>query len=225
MPYLGSSSKSSRVCFNKSRAREELAKSGLPVAKGGAVTINDYYAHPLCKQPHVLKVQRGGSSIGTYIVRDPAQIDRAKVSEVFKLDKNAVIEELIEGVEITVPILDAKALLAIEIQPPEDQEFDYENKYNGKTLEHCPPVNISEEVQTAAQDLAEKVHNALGCRHLSRVDIIIRPDNSMIVLELNTIPGLTGQSLYPKAATASGIDMPSLVNRFADLVKRDYRLD
>ncbi len=105
------------------------------------------------------------------------------------LRAQAIIEELIEGVEITVPLLDGKALPVIEVVPPLDGEFDYENKYNGKSQEICPAVSIDEFTQKQAQDLAESVHELLGCRHLSRVDIMVRKDGRMAVLEINTMPG------------------------------------
>jgi D-alanine-D-alanine ligase len=224
LPYLGSGSQVSTVCFDKIKTRNVLAAAGLPVARGAAISKDDYAAHPLSKVPHVLKVSRGGSSIGTYIVRNPEEKNQQKIDEVFALDKTAVIEELIEGVEITVPVLDDQALPVFEVIPPEGEEFDYENKYNGKTQEVCPPRSIDEKTWKEAQILAEKVHKTLGARHLSRTDIIVRPNGEFVILELNTMPGMTEQSFYPQAAKAAGMTMPELVNRFLDLVKRDYNL-
>lgn len=224
-PYFGSNSFASAVCFDKALARKKLELAGLPVAKGDKVSKATYNDHELAKQPHVLKVSKGGSSIGTYLVRDASKIDRQKVDEVFALDDTAVIEELVEGTEITVPILDSEALPVIEIVPPPDGDFDYENKYNGKTTELCPPKSVDQATQKEARELAVKVHIALGARHLSRTDIIIRPNGQMVVLELNTMPGMTEQSLYPLSAKQSGLDMPALVKKFVDLVKRDYGLE
>lgn len=224
LPYLGSNSRASAICFSKIESRQVLEANGLPIAKGGRVTEHTYPGHELSKMPHVLKVSRGGSSIGTYIVRNPVEIDNSKVRSVFNLDKEAVIEELVEGVEITVPILDSQALPVIEIVPPQNQEFDYENKYNGKTRELCPPQSIQATMQEKAQKLAEQAHKVLGARHLSRVDIIVRSDGSMVILEVNTIPGMTEQSLYPLSAKVSGLDMPALMNRFIEFIARDYKL-
>jgi D-alanine-D-alanine ligase len=224
LPYLGSDSQVSAVCFDKIKTRDVLAAAGLPVAQGSAVSKDDYTVHPLSKVPHVLKVSRGGSSIGTYIVRNPKEQNQRKIDEVFALDETAVIEELIEGIEITVPVLDNQALPVFEVIPPEGEEFDYENKYNGKTQEVCPPRSVDEKTWKEAQQLAEKVHKTLGARHLSRTDIIVRPSGEFAVLELNTMPGMTKQSFYPQAAKAAGMTMPELVSRFLDLVKRDYNL-
>jgi D-alanine-D-alanine ligase len=129
-----------------------------------------------------------------------------------------LLEELIEGTEITVPILGDQALPVIEIIPPQGKEFDYENKYNGTTQELCPPQHVSAEKQQEAQRLAEKIHKAAGVRHLSRTDIIIDENGKLWVLELNTIPGLTDQSLFPKAAAAAGINMQQLMQKFLDMI-------
>lgn len=219
--FLGADSEASRICFDKSLTRKRLQAHDIPMAEGTVVTKETYEAHPLTKKPHILKVARGGSSIGTLFVRDPRASDAEKVDEIFDLDDLAILEELVEGIEITVPILDTEALPVIEIRPPSDGEFDYENKYNGQTAELCPPESVGQRIQTAAQRLAEQVHQVTGCRHLSRVDIIVRPDGRMVVLEINTLPGMTDQSLYPKSALAAGLDFPALMTRFVDLVKEE----
>ena len=224
LPYLGSDSGSSTASFDKVLTRQILVEKGLPVAKGVRVNKYSYREQQISKLPHVLKVARGGSSIGTYLVRDPDKVDQAKVDEVFSLDHEALIEELVEGTEITIAVLDAAALPVIEIVPPSDAEFDYENKYNGKTQEICPPQSISQDLQAKAQELAEQVHKALGARHLSRVDMIVRPSGELVVLELNTMPGMTEQSLYPLSAATNNISMPELMKRFVNLVERDYKL-
>ena len=218
LKFLGADSQASRLCFDKSLTRKCLQEHGLPVAEGATVSREDYAAHLLTSKPHILKVARGGSSIGTLFVRDPGKVNQADIDEIFKLDSHAILEELVEGVEITVPILDKTALPVIEICPPADGEFDYENKYNGQTAELCPPENVTEQTQEAAQRLAEEVHRVTGCRHLSRVDIIVRPSGELVVLEINTIPGMTDQSLYPKSALVAGLDFPALVTKFVELV-------
>ena len=222
LAFLGSGSKSSEICFDKTRARDAFQAAGLPIADGGAVTKESYRNHPLIKKPHVLKISEGGSSIGTYLVHDPNLINTQKVSEVFSLGEHAVIEELVDGVEITVPLLDGQALPVIEIKPPENEEFDYANKYNGKTQEICPPTAIDKTIQEHAQRLSEKAYAALGCRHLARADIIVRSDNNMVILEINTMPGMTSQSLYPLSANVAGLTFPELMKQFVKLVERDY---
>jgi len=218
LKFLGSGSESSRNCFDKDEARKILVSQGIKMPEAGVVSFETYSSHPLKTKPHALKAARGGSSIGTYLVKDPENIDEAKVKEVFDLDNKAVIEELIVGPEITVPVLGEKALPVIEIIPPESGEFDYENKYNGQTQELIPSINVSEEKQKEAQELAEAVHKIMGCRHLSRTDIMMSSAGDLFVLEINTIPGMTDQSLYPKAAAAAGLSMPELMKEFIKLI-------
>lgn len=220
--FLGAGSRSSAECFDKWQTRLKLQTAGIPVPGGALVTESSYSSHPLFRQPHVLKVLRGGSSIGTLIVRQAETLEPQEVQKLFKLDKQAVIEELVEGVEITVPILDQSALPIIEIRPPEGKEFDYENKYNGQSSELCPPPSLNEQQIAAANKISEAVHRTMNCRHFSRVDLIMRPDSSLVVLEINTIPGMTDQSLYPKSAAVAGLPMPELIKKFVDLIKRDY---
>ena len=224
LPFLGSGSVSSANCFDKWKTRDAITRSGIPMPQAARVSKATYAEQPLSKKPHVLKVNRGGSSIGTLIIREPGKVSDEQVETLFELDDEALVEELILGTEITIPVLDKTALPVIEIRPPQGLEFDYDNKYNGLTAEICPPQSVSKEIQKKTQELAESVHQTMGCRHLSRVDIMLDKDNNPYVLEINTIPGLTDQSLYPRSAAAAGYDMPQLINRFTELVKRDYSL-
>jgi D-alanine-D-alanine ligase len=96
-------------------------------------------------------------------------------------------------------------------------EFDYDNKYNGKTAELCPPRSITEEQQAAAQRLAEQIHALAGVRHLSRTDIMVTREGKLYVLEINTIPGMTPQSLMPKSAAAAGMSWNQFVAKLVEL--------
>ncbi len=122
-----------------------------------------------------------------------------------------LIETLIAGQEITVGVLIEQALPVIEIVPPANGEFDYTNKYNGATQELCPPRSIDRDIQQRAQHLALQIHKLTGGRDMSRTDMMVASDGSLHVLETNTVPGLTDQSLFPKAADIAGYDMPHLV--------------
>lgn len=223
IPFLGSDSISSKNSFYKNLTRDILKAHNVSLPKGDYISFEQYSDHELSKTPHVLKIIDGGSSIGTYIQRG-GKMSTKEIENNFSNSK-FLIEELIEGVEITVPILDAKALPVIEIIPPQDGEFDYENKYNGQTEELCPPQNVSLGLQKEAQALAEEVHKVMGCRHLSRVDMMIDASGNLYILEINTMPGMTDQSLYPKSALEAGISMPELMKKFVDMVTRDYSLN
>ncbi len=212
MPYVGSGIEASEVCFDKWRYKQLLNERGVTTPKGELVDANKFWLSQLIHKPYVLKPLGGGSSIDTIIARDPAKVDRAQVEDIFSRNPHMLLEELITGTEITVGVLGTKALPVIEIIPPDSGEFDFENKYNGKTQELCPPQNVDEAVQEKAQRLAEQVHAICGCKDMSRTDMIVAADNTLYVLETNTIPGMTDQSLLPKAAQAHGLSMPDLVD-------------
>jgi len=224
LPFLGTGSGASAKCFDKWLTRVELEAAGIPMANAAKISKEEYINHSLARRPHVLKILHGGSSIGTLIIRGERAATSEDIDSIFAMENEAVIEQLIEGTEATVPILDQSALTPIEIRPPSDGEFDYENKYNGRTAELCPPESISQEVQQKIQRLAEDVHRVMHARHLSRVDIMLDRENNPYVLEINTIPGLTNQSLFPKSAGVSGMDMPALVTKFVEMVVRDSNL-
>lgn len=219
IPYVGSDSDASLLCFDKQSYREFLRRQNLPIARGEYVEKDDFWNSQLITKPYVLKPIDGGSSIDTLIAHDPNSVSKETVEGIFSRHKSMLLEELIEGVEITVGVLDTQALPVIEIIPPVGKEFDYENKYNGATQELCPPKNLSATVQQLAQQIAVQIHQITDCRHYSRTDMIVRPDDSIVVLETNTLPGMTDESLFPKAAAVAGLPMPQLVDRLVQLTR------
>lgn len=220
IPFLGTGSASSRICISKAKTHEILEAEGVRMARFEIVTSESFLRSELIKKPFVLKTIDGGSSVDIVISRELLQNDMQLAKKLLTKRGTMLLEELIEGQEITVPVLDEEALPIIAITPPAEGEFDYENKYNGKTTEICPVPDdmIPEATQREAQELALKVHKTLGARHLSRTDMIMTANGELFVLELNTIPGMTDQSLYPKAALTAGITMVELVDRFVKLV-------
>jgi D-alanine-D-alanine ligase len=217
IPFVGSGSAASALAFDKAVYKKRLEQEDILMAKGEVVDREALKRSPLTEYPFVLKPIEGGSSIDTHIIHELNDGHKKAITETFGRYDEMLLEELIEGREITVGILGDEALPVILIKPPEGQEFDYENKYNGKTQEIVDPDEISPELKEQAQELALRIHRLIGCRHMSRTDIIISPDDRLYVLETNTIPGLTKESLLPKAAAAAGIDMMTLVKRLIDL--------
>jgi D-alanine-D-alanine ligase len=209
IPFVGSGSAASELCFYKDKYRDYVKTHGTPIATGEI--IGSLTESSLASRPFVLKPYDSGSSVDTFIVRDVTQAPLDKINEALARRKRMLIEELIEGIEITLSVLNGRALTPVEIIPPDNEEFDYENKYNGKTQELCPPQHVDKVVLDNAKQLTEKIHNLLGCRDYSRTDMIVRPNGDIVVLETNTLPGMTDQSLFPKAAAASGYPMPELV--------------
>ncbi len=218
IPYFGPSLAACLATFDKADFKRILEKEGIPTPRWNVISANQLEDEPLTKKAFVLKPISGGSSIDTFIIRS-LPFDSAPLLEALSRYETMLIEEFIEGTEITVGILDDTALPVVEIIPPENQEFDYENKYNGATQELCPPKHVSQELQAKAQTLALSTHQVTHCRHLSRTDILISRDGELYVIDTNTIPGLTNQSLFPKAGAAAGYNWLSLVERFTQLVK------
>lgn len=164
--------------------------------------------------PCVVKPLNGGSSIGISIVTRQDDLLKA-ISEAKKFDENIVIEELIKGTEITCGVLGNEALPVVEIVPKNDF-FDYEAKYtDGMSQEICP-ARIDVEMTKKVQDLALKVFKIIGGRGYARVDMIIK-DDLIYVLEINTLPGMTPNSLLPKEAKAAGLSYSQLLDKIIKL--------
>jgi len=209
--YAGPDSAASKLCFDKWRYGQLLADNGFLMPQGELVTSQSWQQSAIVKGPFVLKPNDGGSSIDTFIVHQPELADQSAINGAFARHGEMLLQELIEGTEITIGVLLDEALPVIEIVPPSGQEFDYENKYNGATQEICPPQSVSEDLQTQARDISLKIHRLTGCRDFSRTDIILANDQ-LYILETNTIPGFTDQSLLPKAAAVAGYSMPNMVD-------------
>jgi D-alanine-D-alanine ligase len=217
IPYFGPDATACSNTFDKGGFKRILESHGLPTPRWSIVSSETFETEALTTSPFVLKPIMGGSSIDTFIIRS-MDYDHTPLLEALSRYDTMLLEELIEGDEITVGVLARTALPVIEIIPPTHGEFDYENKYNGATQELCPPVNVSDEIQAKAQALTLQVHEVTQCRHLSRTDIIVTKSGELYVLETNTIPGLTDQSLFPKAAAVAGYTWPQLVEQFTTLI-------
>jgi D-alanine-D-alanine ligase len=220
LPYVGTGAEASSLCFDKWRYKEVLDANAIPNPPGTLVTEAEFWQAPLRHKPYVLKPNDGGSSVDTVVKRgDKPEADEANLHDIFQRRKRMLLEALIEGQEITVAVLGNQSLPVIEIIPPPSGEFDYENKYNGQSQELCPPQHISPDVQSRAQELALQVHGMTGCLDFSRTDFMVDAEGNLFVLETNTIPGMTVQSLFPKAAAAAGYDMPTLCD---ELIKMAF---
>jgi D-alanine-D-alanine ligase len=215
--FVGAGSQASALCFDKWRFKEAMSKTDIQMPAGELVDKDSLWQSVLTIAPFVLKPYDGGSSIDTFIVHVPSEAPRQAITEAFSRHQKMLLEPLVAGREITVGVLGDVALPVIEIIPPADKEFDYENKYNGLTQELCPPKTISQAAQKQAQALALEAHEAAGCRHLSRSDFIVTDDDELYLLETNTLPGMTEASLLPKAAAAYGLSMPQLCDKLVQL--------
>jgi D-alanine-D-alanine ligase len=169
----------------------------------------------------VLKTPRLGSSVGIEIVKARAELDAA-VARVGGLTGRLLVEEFVPGREFTVPVLDllaeggARALPIIEIIVTKGVFFDYTVKYDKALNDEVCPAEITDDLADRLGKVGLEAHRALGCRAISRTDVRVTPGGALYVLETNTLPGLTGESLYPKAARVAGLPYGELLTRLLD---------
>lgn len=210
--FVGSNSEVSRACFDKWQTIQKAKHIRFPkteLASKASISKSNLIA-----KPFVVKPRAEGSSVDTFIVHDVKLFDIAKLDPIFdKYNDELLLEEFIDGQELTVGVLGDIALPVVEIIPPSGQDFDFSNKYNGATTENCPPQFISIEIQEQAKEIALDMHITMGCKDFSRTDMIIDKTGQLYTLEINTLPGMTTESLFPRAGKAAGYDIVSLVDR------------
>lgn len=219
--YVGSDSLASAIAMDKIVSRRIFQENNIPIPKFIVLNRHNEYDFPQkdISFPFVVKPQSQGSSIGISFVNHKDQIDRA-LKLAFRFDDNAIIEEYIKGKEITVGILDNRALEPIEILP-KNQFFDYQAKYTKGLTEYILPAPIDSDLKDKVKYLSLKAHKVLGCRHFSRVDLLLDQNNQPFILEVNTIPGFTSTSLLPKAALYEGITFTQLCIRLLNMAVKD----
>ncbi|MDP2981629.1 MAG: D-alanine--D-alanine ligase [Candidatus Omnitrophota bacterium] len=215
MPYTGSSSGASKVAMNKITAKEVLKSNNVPIAgheilaRGSFNKDLDIKAYFKLLGPSlVIKPSNGGSSIGLNIADNEKDL-RAAIEDAFRYDDKLIIEEYISGREITVGVIEDRALPIVEIVPKR-KFFDFTAKYEKGLTEYIVPAEIDEQTYKMCQEVGLRTHKVLSARSFSRVDIILNKKIGPVVLELNMIPGLTETSLLPKAARAAGIEFEEL---------------
>ena len=229
IPYQGSGVLGSAIAMDKVASKILYERAGIPtppyVVLDGRSEVNPESITTRIGLPLVVKPARGGSSIGMSIVREASEVAGA-VEKARAFGSAVLIEAYIEGTELTVAVLgnqDLQPLPVIEIIPDERYVFfDYEAKYTpGASNEICP-ARIDEDIREQAQHLAMAAHRALFCEGCSRTDMILT-DRQIVVLETNTIPGMTQTSLLPRAARTAGIEFGSLLDRLIELGLERHR--
>lgn len=210
--YTGEGINGSRTAFDKIRTKECFDRAGVPTSTWHSIRAGE---SPRLQLPYVVKAPQQGSSVGVHIVRNAESLASA-LEDCFKYGDEVLVEAFFPGRELTVGILGNSALPVVEIVP-KDGFYDYDNKYTSGASEYFVPAPLSPEVALRIQETAQAAHRALGLEVYSRVDILLAPDGSMSVLEINTIPGMTELSLLPKAAAVAGLDYPSLCEEIAGL--------
>ncbi len=215
LPYTGSKVLASALAMDKIYSRKLFTHAGLKTPEFQVVEKGKMKNQILknLKFPVFVKPHNQGSSVGTTkVVRKKNLRDALDLA--FSFSRLALVEEYIDGVEITCAVLGndkPKALPLVEIVP-KTEFFDYEAKYNESMCNEICPARINRRLTKKAQSAAIKAYKGIGCQGFGRVDMIIK-DNEIYVLEVNTIPGLTPISLLPKAAKAAGINYSNLLEK------------
>jgi D-alanine-D-alanine ligase len=210
--YTGEGAATSRVAFDKLASKKLFEAAGVLTPRWEVLAPG---AQPSLPLPVVIKAPREGSSVGVHLVREPAALEPA-LADCAALDREILVEELIEGRELTVGVVGDRAMAVVEIRPHEGF-YDYAHKYTKGASEYFCPAPLDDETTRRVQETALAAHRALGLEVYSRVDVLLRADGAPFVLEANTIPGMTETSLLPKAAAAAGMDFLSLCEEIAVL--------
>jgi D-alanine-D-alanine ligase len=225
VPYVGSGVLASALGMDKLMSRRLFVQAGLPCPRYRVLDSNALerraageLAEELIQSfglPLVVKPNNQGSAIGVTIARDRTAVQEG-LAQAFTLGEVALVEEYVAGPEITVTVLGntaPRALPVIEIVPKK-AFYDYEAKYTPGCSEHLIPARIPAEAAAAAQEQAVRAYAVLGCRDFARVDFLVDQRTAQpVLLEVNTLPGMTSTSLVPDAARAVGLEFPDLVEQ------------
>jgi len=213
IPFTGSGGESCSLAMNKYKTKKIYESQGLPTPQYQMLKNLRRINIPF---PFIIKPNQEGSSVGLSLIEDQGSLEAA-ISHALKYDKDILLEDYIVGDEFTVGVLGEMALTPGIIKPKNSKLFDYESEYHeGATEEIFPPPGVSSKEIDKLQLLALKAHNALGLKGYSRTDFLRDQTGHFFLLETNTLPGLTRQSLLPKSAHASGISFIELIEKILD---------
>lgn len=229
LPFVGASVLGSAIGMDKDISKRLLKEAGIPVAKFISLYSREKISFKEVSKklgsPMFIKPANSGSSVGISKVKNEKEFKKA-VSEAFKYDSKVVIEEAIRGKEIECSVLGNGAPIASipgEIIP-KSEFYSYEAKYiDEKGAEFKIPAEVSKETIKKIQQTAIKVFKVLNCEGMGRVDFFLKKNGDLLVNEINTIPGFTSISMYPKLWEASGIPLPKLLDKLIGLAMERFK--
>ncbi len=219
--YTGPGVLASALAMDKAMFRKVMLSEKIPIPKYVTVEKGEPKSkvfRVLGNPPFFVKPHNQGSSVGSSIVKIKKDLNKA-LNLAYQYSEIALVDEYLEGKEITCGVLGNKhptPLPLVEIIPKKGEFFDYDSKYTESGAEEIVPARISKKLERKIQRMAIDVYKAIGCRGFSRVDFIVRNNNQPVVLEVNTIPGLTPMSLLPKAAKTFGLSYPKLIDKIIE---------
>jgi D-alanine-D-alanine ligase len=211
VPYTGSGPLGSAMAMDKDVSKRLFRDAGVPTADWAMAPVRLAEAEASFGWPVVVKPSKQGSTVGLTVVKAPSGFEEA-VELASRYDDEVMIERFVPGRELTVGVLEGKALAVGEIIP-RHEIFDYECKYTPGMSEEIFPADLPGPVAKECQRLALLAHQALKLGGYSRVDFRLTPGGEALCLEVNTLPGMTATSLLPQSARAVGIDFPDLCER------------
>ncbi|MDO4410641.1 MAG: D-alanine--D-alanine ligase [Akkermansia sp.] len=220
IPYTGAGSRSSALCFDKAKTKKAFVEANVPTPKAELLDCSAGLVMPTIPLPFVIKPPCEGSSVGVHICHKQEDVLPA-MEEALTHSSEVLVEEFIQGKELTVGILNGEALPVIHICP-RSGFYDLSNKYPwmnmGGGTDYICPAELPDEVAKQVQEAALQAYHAAKVEVYARVDVLLREsDNAPFVLEINTIPGMTPSSLLPKAAAAVGWSYEALCEKIAEL--------
>ncbi|MCZ6644556.1 MAG: D-alanine--D-alanine ligase [Gammaproteobacteria bacterium] len=222
LPYVGSDVHGSSLAMDKGLSKTVFRLADLPVADdllihpGTDPAAAEASVHKALGERVVIKPLRQGSAIGITLIPNGGEL-RTAISDALAFGQGVLVEQYVLGKEITVGVLDlhgsdAYALPVTEIRTAPGEWYDYTNRYTPGKSEHVIPAPFEDAFNTRLQEIALIAHQCLGMRDLSRADFIVTDDSQIVLLEVNSLPGMTPTSLYPDGAAAIGMDFATLVD-------------
>jgi len=222
LPYVGSGVHASAAAMDKSLAKDVFRRAGLPLCAdrvfppGTPVTEACRETLAAFGDRVVVKPLRQGSAIGVTPVMNGGDLT-APFETAFALGDGVLVEPFVLGIEVTVGVLDlhgeaARVFPTIEVRTPRGTWYDFTHRYTVGESEHVIPASVSAPCRNRLQEIALKAHQALGCADLSRADFIVNDREEIVLLEVNTLPGMTPTSLYPDGARALGLTFTELMD-------------
>ncbi len=215
LPFVGSGSKASRLGMNKVDTKRAWEKAGLPTPSYRVIHRGD--AIPSIPGSCVVKAISSGSSIDVFLCKAAAESPapaRAAIEDILSRHQSVLVEQFIQGPELTVGLLEEQPLAPIRIVP-KAEFFDFHAKYKAKDTQHLFDTGLPPAVIEKCQGLARRANEVVGAKDLARIDIMLDGDHNPFLLEINTLPGFTPTSLLPEAAKHAGIEFGPLVDRLA----------
>jgi D-alanine-D-alanine ligase len=216
--YTGSGVLASALAMDKAMSKRVLKTVGVRVPEDFALKRGHRMRPGSLPFPLIVKPNAQGSTIGMTIVRQQSEMEGA-LTTAFEYDDTVLVEQFITGTEITVPILGNNTLEVLPIVEivPNGGFYDYKAKYTAGETDEIVPARIPDDVAVEARRIAKLCHQTLGCRGMSRTDMIVTAQNEIYTLEVNTIPGMTPTSLLPRSAGAALISFPQLLDKLIGL--------